>query len=310
MKPKQPKMHLLPLLVFGSLLLSGCLKLVTDEFPKMEPIPTVNAYLRTGDTLKLHLSLAGTIDTSEIKNVNNADVQLLVNGNFIEKMAYLSEGNYTSHVLIESGKEYECIITIPGLDTVRCKQYIPKVSPIINIEHIDTSGFDEEGHPYAAFELTFSNDQDLDNYYELVLYKLSLDRETNAYTSYWSSWMIQVEDPVFLNEGIEKPVFSDELISDSTYTIHYNYYRHFNTWKCGDNGCTAYSQPEIVELRSVSEAYYLYKKQLDLYELGRYTGFEGTLATFPLYSNIENGYGIFAGYSFAQTDTIIASYVE
>lgn len=300
----------LSILVLGAFLLSGCLKLVTDQFPEMDPVPTVNAYLRTGDTLQLHLSYAGTIDTSEIKNVDNAEIQLLVNGDFVELMEYVDGGYYSSDVIIASGSEYECLIAVPGYDTVRCKQYIPEVSPILGIEFIDTSGFDEEGHPFAAFELTFSNDLQEENYYELVLYKLDKDRDTNIYTSYWSSWMIQIEDPLFLNEGIEKPVFSDELMTDSTYTIHYNFYRSWGIMRCGDNGCTHYSQPEIVELRSVSEGYYRYKKHLALYEIGLYTGFDGTLATFPLYSNVENGYGIFAGYSFARTDTIFPSYVE
>ena len=300
----------LPLLLLVALFLSGCLKLVTDQFPEMDPVPTVNAYLRTGDTLQLHLSLSGKIDTSEIKNVDNAVIQIQVNGNFVEKMNYLDNGYYSSNVVIEPETEYECIIAIPGRDTVRCKQYIPKVSPILGIEFIDTSGFDEEGHPYVAFELTFSNDLAIDNYYELVLYKLSKDRDSGKYTKYWSDWMIQIEDPVFLNEGIEKPVFSDELMTDSIYTIHYNFYRSWGMKKCGNNGCIVYDQPEIVELRSVNEGYYQYRKQLELYELGLYTGFNGTLATFPLYSNIKNGYGIFAGYSFAVTDTIFPSYVE
>lgn len=304
------KTILFPLVILVFVIFTSCLRLVTDQFPVMAPVPTVNAYLRAGDTLQLHLSFAGTIDTTEIVNVDNAEIQLSVNGQFRESMHYLNNGYYSSNVVIEPATEYECIIAIPGTETVRCKQYIPEVIPILEIEHIDTSGFDEEGHPYAAFELTFSNDLIKDNYYELALYYLYFDRDTKTYTSYWSSWMIQVEDPVLLNEGVGKPVFSDELMTDSIYTIHYNFYRHYNSKTCAGSGCIHYSQPEIVELRSVSEAYYNYRKQLDLYELGLYTGFNGTLATFPLYSNIENGYGIFAGYSFARTDTITASYVE
>ena len=45
MKPDVFKMCSLLMIILGSLLLSACLKLVTDQFPEMEPVPTVNSYL-------------------------------------------------------------------------------------------------------------------------------------------------------------------------------------------------------------------------------------------------------------------------
>jgi hypothetical protein len=50
----------------------------------------------------------------------------------------------------------------------------------------------------------------------------------------------------------------------------------------------------------------MYLKQLYLYETGRYptdVG-NGAVTNFNLYSNIEGAYGIFAGYSIAESDTI------
>ncbi|MBK9388775.1 MAG: DUF4249 family protein [Bacteroidetes bacterium] len=63
--------------------------------------------------------------------------------------------------------------------------------------------------------------------------------------------------------------------------------------------------PVILELRSVSQNYYRFVKQKYLYELGRYPEFMAASTTaFPLYSNINGGYGIFAGYSLVKSDTI------
>jgi hypothetical protein len=63
--------------------------------------------------------------------------------------------------------------------------------------------------------------------------------------------------------------------------------------------------PLIVELRSVSYNYYQFVKQKYLYELGRYPEFKaGSIQAFPLYSNVTDGYGIFAGYSVLKADTI------
>jgi hypothetical protein len=59
----------------------------------------------------------------------------------------------------------------------------------------------------------------------------------------------------------------------------------------------------IVELNSVSEKYYKYKTQLGLYLRSLDSNiFEGVPDPIELYSNIENGYGIFAAYV---TDRVI-----
>ncbi len=56
----------------------------------------------------------------------------------------------------------------------------------------------------------------------------------------------------------------------------------------------------ILEFRHVSRDYYHYKKHFYLYEKNRYPFFvEGTTTGFPIYSNIENGMGIMAGYAWS-----------
>ena len=63
--------------------------------------------------------------------------------------------------------------------------------------------------------------------------------------------------------------------------------------------------PVILEIRSVSQNYYKFVKQKYLYDLGRYPEFMAASTTaLPLFSNINNGYGIFAGYGSMKSDTI------
>ena len=290
------------------LLLQGCLKLVSDEFPHFPEKPTVNAFLRAGDSLQVNLTFATTIDTSDIKVVDNAKIELYVDNQFVQELKYINNGNYKSTTIVEPGKEYKCIIIVPGSDTIKCRQLVPDITPVLKVEYIDSAGFDEESNVYYAFKLTFPNDKTKDNYFEIDHKNIIEKSDDNTPVTYSSKYMVAVEDPVFLNEGINRSIFSDELLQDPTYTIHYNFYRSYNRIMINDGVRTKNAYPEYIEFRSVSEDYYRYIKQLELYNQGRYSGFEGTLTAFPLYSNIENGYGIFAAYTYALTDTIYPSY--
>lgn len=54
----------------------------------------------------------------------------------------------------------------------------------------------------------------------------------------------------------------------------------------------------IVELRHISKEYYMFKKSVYFYENSRYADFiEGTAMVYPIYSNVENGFGILASYA-------------
>jgi len=71
----------------------------------------------------------------------------------------------------------------------------------------------------------------------------------------------------------------------------------------------------IVELRHVSNAYYRFKKSFYFYKDARYADFvNGLPIAYPLYSNVENGYGILASYSstvdsvLSEADTLLISH--
>lgn len=86
----------------------------------------------------------------------------------------------------------------------------------------------------------------------------------------------------------------DSLI---TMNLDFNYGRARACW--GDS-CVqiVYEHTLILELRHVSHEYYKFKKHFYLYEKNRYPFFvEGTATAFSIYSNVENGLGIMAGYA-------------
>ncbi len=277
----------------------ACRKLVQSDFPDFAPVPVVNSFLSTDSLLKVHISLASKLDTNELKGLDNAQVQLYVDDVFKELLTSTGNGFFTSTTIVEPLKKYECKVDIPGYETVSCINTIPKHSHLRDIISIAIAGKDQEGMTYPAVKFTFSNNPAENQYYEARIRLFG--RETGA-------TLINIVDPVLLNEGLPLSVFSNELITDTAYTMTINYF----TGSAGSsNGGPTRTDlyPFILELRSVSYDYYQFVRQKYLYESGRFPEFGlSSNQAFQLYSNVKNGYGIFAGYSSVISDTIIPQY--
>jgi hypothetical protein len=286
----------------ATLLLTGCYTLVDHEMPKIQNIPTVNAILQDGESLMMQLSMSADLDTVPLSSINNADIELWVNHVFVEKLAHESDGLYTAQSIVEAGREYCCKVVVPGFDTLFCLSKIPAPEQILGIHHINIAGKDEEGTSHPALEITFSNKPDIVSYYEIQINMFDYDNEV-SYPN-----IINVVDPVILNEGLPVLLFSNELITDSVYTMYINYDTG-GSYTAGGSTFRTILEPFVVELRTVNYDYYRFRKQYYLYEQGRYAdGVIETMTSAPLYSNIENGTGIFAGYSCFVSDTIKPSY--
>lgn len=272
--------------------LISCRELVQEDFPEFLAVPTVNSILIADSTFKVHVSLADKIDTNQLPVNDNATVILYVDGQFREALTYFENGVYSSITIIEPQKTYDCEVNIPGYQTVYCNDIIPDPVTISDIVHIKKAGMDREGLTYPAIQFTFTNNPEEELYFEAVIRLIKYGYEQTAE-------LLFITDPVLLNEGLPVALFSNELISGESYTMTINY----TTGSGSSGGTNLY--PLILEFRTVSRNYYQYVKQLVFYEQGRYPDQIGSpLTVASLFSNINEGYGIFAGFSFMQSDTI------
>jgi len=273
---------------------SSCHKLVQDEFPDFTPVPTVNSYLIADSAIKVKISLAAKMDSLPLKTVDQAEVQLFIDGTFNETLFTKGNGLYSSVSIVKPGKTYRCQISIPGYDMVTCSDSIPLPNPIMKIEHILTAGIDEEGFTYPGIKFTFSNNPQEHRYYQAIIWKYT---ESEWRSSPWTAaGLKEIVDPVLLAEGLPMAVFSNDQINGDTYTMQINY--QSGIYYAGPNNENPRLYPFMLELRSISYHYYQYLRQVYLYDLGRYPEFlSGVGSVFPLHSNVQNGYGIFAGYS-------------
>ncbi len=286
-------------LVLMLLASTSCRKLVQSDFADFKQVPTVNSFLKADSLLKVHISLASKLDTNELQGLENAQVKLYVNDMFKELLTSTGNGVFTSTTFVEPLRKYECKVDIPGYETVNCSNTIPKPSHLRDIIHISVAGKDQEGMTYPAVKFTFSNNPEEKQYYEARIRLFG--RETGA-------MLINIVDPVLLNEGLPLSVFSNELITDTAYTMTINYFTGSASSSNGEPMTTTL-YPFILEVRSISYDYYQFARQKYLYDTGRFPEFGlSSNQAFQLYSNVQNGYGIFAGYSSVISDTITPQY--
>jgi hypothetical protein len=276
------------LIILIFLLNASCKEFVTSDFPDTEPKVTVNGILHVGDTLRLHLSLSGKIDSQKINFVDDATIDLFIDDKFSEQLIYSGKGNYISKEIVMPNKKYSCKVTVPGFSEVNCSQTIPDATEIIKMENMPFAGKDEYGYPYSSVKITFTNNLNNKKYYEIAIRK-----------GYFHTFT----DPVLLYEGLPLPLFSNEIIDDTMYTLTLNYTAGISNYPTNID-----TLPFMLELRSVSYDYYCFKKQYYLYEKGTWAdGLINMGTAVPLHSNIENGNGIFAGYSSYYSNKIASS---
>jgi len=283
------------LLIFLLFPLSGCRKLVQSEFPDFEKKPVINAILVENKPLTIHVSLSAKIDSNRLEVVDNAEVYLFENDQIIEKLTCEGKGVYTSENIVKAGNTYSCEVLIAGYNKATCKCTIPEPVCITDVKKTGYAGTDEDGYIYSSFSFTIKNNSHVRQYFEVVLY--NENEKTEKVIK-----LFNVSDPVLQYEGIPSPLFSNELMSQESYTMNINIATSFVYDNASINNTC---EPRRFVLRTVNYEYYMYVKQLYFYESGRFPDYIGsTLIAAPLFSNVENGYGIFAGYSSCLSDTI------
>jgi hypothetical protein len=283
---------LLIVLVFASLLFAGCHEKIDWDSPPFESKPVMNSILIPGKPVKVHVSLAVPYGANKSILVEDAEVNLFVDGVFTETLVYTEKGIYHSQLVAEIGKEYVCHVHVDDYPVARGSTTIPTPVNILGVEHINVAGVDEEGTKYPAVKITFENRPGIFTCHEVVIAN---------FNSYWNEWdragLMDFVDPVLLNEGLPLTIFSNEIIKDESYTMTINYTTGITSGKL---------LPLRIELRTVSHSYYQFTRQVYLYEYNNedYV-FSGVVRTpFTIHSNVENGYGIFTSYS-SVTSSII-----
>lgn len=296
--------------VFLGILLAllSCEKVIDIDIPEGERKIVVNGLIHPDSLIKVNVSRSlSVLEENQFVFLETADVRIKKDGIELGQLEYLESGFYylPDHYPI-AGSVYELDVGYPGLASVSSQANLP--DPILFSE-IDTSSTTDEWMG-GVYRLSFSFQDPPDpNYYAISLtatHKV-FDYETFTYLDSLTTY------PVYFNfiEGSEGPqsafveqgasthygskiYFADDLFSDREMSIDIELSK-FSFFDADTVELT-------VSLEHVSQDYYYYAVSSGKYDQSTGNPFAEPVSVF---SNIENGIGIFSGYSFFRRNLLL-----
>lgn len=308
----------IPVFICLILLFTGCEKYIDYDGDDAPSRLVVNGTFAPDSVFRVELSRSMSyLRKGNTDLIPGGKVAVFDNAqNFIDSLHHQGNGWYTGNVAAETGKTYTVRASAPALGDVYGTDVIPSPVSILSTD-THTISVKEYDYTYDKLEVafTFHDPPEVANFYVVELfvkeaYYLTYvyDPDTGDYirdTVYYENPVTQrtgftTADPVLLADVetffdetyyyASQLAFNDQLFNGKTQTFRIQ----IDTYGYGSN----YSSL-ILRLTSCSEAYYRY-----LITLQKYTATEGDPFAQPvqIFTNIENGRGIWAGYAFDEAD--------
>ena len=299
-------LRLLPLLIA----LSACEQVIEPDLPDHTPRLVVHSLFTSDGGWSAHVGRSTGI-LQRLPHVDravaDADVKLLAGEQVVGELRFdeaaqvyvLDDGG------LRAGETYSLEVSAPGFETVRATDTVPVPVPT-SVRPGSRGGF--------SIELELQDPPGEANYYQVSLYLVFPGRGATRVEG-----LLSTRDPSIMadSRGDDSPVeegsfegpapyFRDTLFDGQTHEIELSY---AGDWVEGlgtiireegelegeeqddpeHAGSTAYLQ-----VLYISETYYEYLKTARLHDEIRENPFAEPL---NVHGNVENGYGIFAGYS-------------
>ena len=271
------------------------------EIPAKESKLVVNSTFSPSlDTIYLELGNSIHIfDTISKPLIKDATVILRSNTGLVNTFIYNNEKQkYFLDYIPETGIEYTLSVEKEGYNNVIAKDTVPKKIEIEDYSIINVAEVDEAGGLYSKVTINFTDPANEKNYYEIAI--------TDTLNNYYDDG-IYTYDNIITNEAYYPSIisfevstpkylpFSDLQIDGNKTSISIFYF----LGGVLDNGTTYISEHSInVHLRSVSEQYYKFHSRLLQHKYNQKDDIIfGMSEPLNAYSNIENGFGVFAAYN-------------
>lgn len=290
----------------------------------------INGFLSPDSIVKIHISKSKFFleNDSNFESIANATAQLWINGELKGNMQNVGKGYYTFNYTPKSGDKIKILASSDRYKDVYFEEEIPRAVPILAIDTFSVVQDDSYSVTYQYdatggyvidtigilhsikmnVKVTFKDSMNFNNYY---LLDVKTRKTYSDGTSRTASLNFYSEDIVFGGTSAQSELFeesfneyyefNDDLINGKTYTFPFvSYLNSFdyldgsqnNNWT-GEAVSPDVKQEIIVELISVSKAYYLYLKSLDA--IHNSTDFFSE--PIQVYSNVIGGIGLVGGYN-------------
>ncbi len=302
---------------FALIVLGSCETVIDVDLPVEPTRLVVNGFINPDSAVTVRISKSKfVLDRAEsFTLVEDAQAVLFENGQEITQLNHVGTGLYTSPYRPQVGQQYTIQVDADGLESVEASSEIVKT---VEIARLTADSIRRENGSVCSngdcvptfttayrFQMTFTDFEERDNFYEVVSYVVVRDSfpvfddanpggpiEYEIFTERRRAFLIS-DDPVVSSSEFDfgdggffgsSLLFTDDIFSGRSYTLN------FTTEGAFGGKITQLT----VMLRTLSVDQYEYLRTLQLQEFNEGDPFSEVV---PVYNNIENGFGIFAGYS-------------
>lgn len=261
------------------LLFTSCEKYIDFDTEVTEPKLVVNGVINPDSTFDIHISRSlSVIDNADLTIVEDATVTILdQNGAIYEILAYEYDGHYKGVLSPVHDEAYSIEVSAPEYETVTASTAIPS---LVDLSNVDTLGVEDvNGYEELELTITFQDIPNESNYYMLEVYSADIV----GGQIYLNPMYIRSDDVALgLEDYTDQVVFSDELFDGDERTVVI-YVEDTRAWD------------DFIEVRmtSITQELERYVRSHTAYERNFGNPFSQPVQVF---SNIEGGFGIFAGY--------------
>lgn len=262
----------------------ACEKYIEFDAEVKQPKLVLNGLFNADSTWHVHVSHSlSVIDNESLGDVEDATVRIVdSNGNLVETLVHDEDGNYVGSTMPAINTNYMIEASAPNYTSVSATDHIPVQVNIISFDTSTVAG--EFGEETIRLTVKFTDPNEA-NFYQLRVRQIDTFSFGGGFYDYI---YMRSTDPVFENLGENKGssygLFRDPLFNGQTYEVTVL----LDSW--------AFNSGYDVEILLIngSEAMYNYRLSYD-----RYINSNGDPFAQPVqvYSNVENGFGLFAGFS-------------
>lgn len=280
----------------------GCELIIDPNLPEHTPRLVIKAFFTPDGGWAASVSRSVGIldaDPGPERLIAGATVELLSDSNVIDRLPFFErERVYGSELPLQAGRSYTLRVAAEGFTTVFASDHAPAPVPTsivsYRVETSDPLPGEAGGAVISDFRITLRiEDPPVErNHYQIRVIAAQRSGRRDLRFSTKDPSIVsdnRIEDPVI--EGVEpfrgsEPFFSDVLFDGRTHEI-----------ELSSVGRAAEASPERVirlQFRYISKTYYSHLRSALLHKTTDDNPFAEPAR---MYSNVENGYGIFAGFS-------------
>ena len=283
-----------------SLAYISCEKVIPFDGDVNTPKLVINSVFESDSTFKVHVSSSrSVIDTASFKNIDDAIVTIKDgNENIIETLNHVENGFYKGQTFPQENQTYILEINHTNYDNITASDSLP--SPI-TINSVDTSTMvDPINGNRLQISMNFDDPENTQNYYLIETYSVNeylviKNSDTTEYELDTTKQFMVLTDEVFQNGGSpwrEQGLFNDLLFNGQNKTLELEIPN--DSWSGSEDGYDwSYKTLTLrLYLHNITLSYYYYRTSLELFQNATGNPFAQPVQVF---SNVENGFGVFAG---------------